>query len=1200
MRWLRCCFRVSTPPVNDSGLGVVASGRADDLQPDLQPEKTWGPFGSLLIENKEKGANGLQAGVANVCTSLASMECYSWSDRLSFSIDAVSGGLADFTSLVVFSGNGRAWLFCGSKPNVTQQGDGWLDTLCEQLSLKQLKEVYVIVQTTCQDLGAQKPLPSVSLRAHPLALSPGELLALPIYHQGQRLAAALLLGWTATRQNTAKPPLQPPLLALLTPASQPLLLSVDSGRPHTATLQTPKPAFIPTALQSSTAIASITVTSTASGPRPLSPSVQPPTSLPYQQQQQHLRESLYDLRRQQQSPGATELSEDDVLELQRLAQFLGYGLFADPNQSRFLAQVAWHLSTIAASLSLYDLVCAVLEAVRSLLNVKLSLHAQPLLVATTAAVAASGSTGVNSPAVVFSLRKEQLQHRAPAATLTSPASLAAPHSGPPEHHGSAPHALPSAAAALAVGGHSHQALLAARGSSNGGGGVGGSNRLPYASAQALANSAVAPDSGAHSRFGRMSSIASLRLMGGPGEADGGSGGGMGGMSGKCGSSEPSRIKAVRTALPRTLLLKALRASAQQQPPGPPSPPPPSASQPPPTHHLPNNQLPHSQPLQATPSLDASAGTAAALLPHPQVPTNPLPNPFSRSPTGRAPPSTLVVPDSGAHLLEEQQLYRDVLLASDLLGTASPGSMVLSVEGPPPPTPPPPPAAAYSAGVPSAASASAAGFGTSGTASCVPSAATALTGLTGTATTGTGMGTVNSLTADGGMLGAAGRSPPAPCIDEDSVGCVAAGGSVGGHRVALAAAAAAAAAAAPPPVQLGVYLVFPEVLPGGLLELVAAELRPVTEHIFGAFRTALSASSSGGGGRVAADWRSLYEQLTGKVVAGGAVPSVGSKPALGSLLASGGGGSLGAQQSPLCRALSGGAGGHLTPGTPNLNNAGHGAVSECGGAQKPASCLGTSSPRLAAAAMHGGGGAAPTSVGGGAAAAAVGSYRALVGPPLRSAHSTAAPSGGLGGGAVGGGGAATPAGQAVARQASGGKWPASPLAVLQRRLAGLGVPPAPLGVAALLGGGGGGGVSPFACGMLDTAPMDLMTEGAAGGGMAGGSSLPRRGSPGWLLHSSPDVLLEEAAGGGGAEGAGGGLPAELLVSSLRCRLSAAMAVQEASEQARAQLSQDLAAVELLEVLGRGGQGVVFRGTLHGLEAAVKVLVQQPRQHQQQGR
>lgn len=36
------------------------------------------------------------------------------------------------------------------------------------------------------------------------------------------------------------------------------------------------------------------------------------------------------------------------------------------------------------------------------------------------------------------------------------------------------------------------------------------------------------------------------------------------------------------------------------------------------------------------------------------------------------------------------------------------------------------------------------------------------------------------------------------------------------------------------------------------------------------------------------------------------------------------------------------------------------------------------------------------------------------------------------------------------------------------------------------------------------------------------------------------------------------------------------------------AQDLAAVQLLEVLGRGGQGVVFRGSLHGLETAVKVL------------
>lgn len=36
------------------------------------------------------------------------------------------------------------------------------------------------------------------------------------------------------------------------------------------------------------------------------------------------------------------------------------------------------------------------------------------------------------------------------------------------------------------------------------------------------------------------------------------------------------------------------------------------------------------------------------------------------------------------------------------------------------------------------------------------------------------------------------------------------------------------------------------------------------------------------------------------------------------------------------------------------------------------------------------------------------------------------------------------------------------------------------------------------------------------------------------------------------------------------------------------------MQLLDVLGRGGQGVVFRGTLHGLETAVKVLTDGPAQ------
>ncbi|GIM06686.1 hypothetical protein Vretimale_10969, partial [Volvox reticuliferus] len=34
--------------------------------------------------------------------------------------------------------------------------------------------------------------------------------------------------------------------------------------------------------------------------------------------------------------------------------------------------------------------------------------------------------------------------------------------------------------------------------------------------------------------------------------------------------------------------------------------------------------------------------------------------------------------------------------------------------------------------------------------------------------------------------------------------------------------------------------------------------------------------------------------------------------------------------------------------------------------------------------------------------------------------------------------------------------------------------------------------------------------------------------------------------------------------------------------------DIAAVELMEIIGRGGQGVVFRGMVHGIEAAAKVI------------
>ncbi|GIL86230.1 hypothetical protein Vretifemale_14615 [Volvox reticuliferus] len=77
-------------------------------------------------------------------------------------------------------------------------------------------------------------------------------------------------------------------------------------------------------------------------------------------------------------------------------------------------------------------------------------------------------------------------------------------------------------------------------------------------------------------------------------------------------------------------------------------------------------------------------------------------------------------------------------------------------------------------------------------------------------------------------------------------------------------------------------------------------------------------------------------------------------------------------------------------------------------------------------------------------------------------------------------------------------------------------------------------------------------------------------------AGPQVTLEKP---------GGASSLDILVTSIRHGLTAAGTDEQEDQACRA---QDLAAVQLLEVLGRGGQGVVFRGGLHGLETAVKVL------------
>ncbi|KXZ53518.1 hypothetical protein GPECTOR_7g968 [Gonium pectorale] len=109
--------------------------------------------------------------------------------------------------------------------------------------------------------------------------------------------------------------------------------------------------------------------------------------------------------------------------------------------------------------------------------------------------------------------------------------------------------------------------------------------------------------------------------------------------------------------------------------------------------------------------------------------------------------------------------------------------------------------------------------------------------------------------------------------------------------------------------------------------------------------------------------------------------------------------------------------------------------------------------------------------------------------------------------------------------------------------------------------------------------------AAGGMLSGEMSRPLQSTPGATSRGVGPVLVVES---------GGEQPLQQLdamVSSIQSTLSAVQLQLEGpgggGDNQEVRLN-DIAAVELMEVIGRGGQGVVFRGTVHGIEAAVKVI------------
>ncbi|GLC41389.1 hypothetical protein PLESTM_001190700 [Pleodorina starrii] len=128
-----------------------------------------------------------------------------------------------------------------------------------------------------------------------------------------------------------------------------------------------------------------------------------------------------------------------------------------------------------------------------------------------------------------------------------------------------------------------------------------------------------------------------------------------------------------------------------------------------------------------------------------------------------------------------------------------------------------------------------------------------------------------------------------------------------------------------------------------------------------------------------------------------------------------------------------------------------------------------------------------------------------------------------------------------------------------------------------------GSATAAAGRVNTTAAQLLMSGAGGGLDLFDRELgaPQEGAlQRWMLASSPELTLEAAPGPS---------QLEVLVSTMRSHLGTAIAEAETAHEARSVVAEDMAALDLHEMIGRGGQGVVFKGLLHGLETAIKLNV-----------
>ncbi|GLC66945.1 hypothetical protein PLESTF_000494700 [Pleodorina starrii] len=150
-----------------------------------------------------------------------------------------------------------------------------------------------------------------------------------------------------------------------------------------------------------------------------------------------------------------------------------------------------------------------------------------------------------------------------------------------------------------------------------------------------------------------------------------------------------------------------------------------------------------------------------------------------------------------------------------------------------------------------------------------------------------------------------------------------------------------------------------------------------------------------------------------------------------------------------------------------------------------------------------------------------------------------------------------------------------------------------------GGGDGGGCNSLADSHAQPQPGLVCSTGGGGGGSG------TEGGGGGGSGSAGLLGLERSRGGGGGGGRErrasrrasfsleaassprGSCKLAPLMATIHDRLKAAQAEQMANCRAASRM-QDLDSIRILEQIGRGGYGVVYRGLYHGSEVAIKVI------------